>query len=576
MARIRIVANRYIELELGDDELNILEENSVRLYAVPRRKVYHCSLRYIDKVLRLLRGWTEENIPADVPAARFLFDELHRVAMNTQLKTVGLPHDKEDGLWEHQRLGVALAEWNKRYNFFYDTRTGKTRMLLQIMQNKLLSSAVKRCVVFVPSTIIPSWLKDAEEFPQLKVAAFYGDEKQKAAALRTPCHIMIWSTGMVSRYMDIIKKAKFDLAVFDESSKAKSHKAQLSKNLYELSQGIEYWYNLSATPAPNGEYEYWYQMRYVDPCSFDSRWTYFKTRYFDNISYTDKFEKLRIKPERKQEFMNIVEDRSIYVDQSVMPMAKSIWKPYVFTMNEYQEQIYDEMRKKSAAELTDASIVVDSAAIARAKLQQITSGFILDTDARKANEIGRRLGDAATQQEIYTLPKNPRIAALLDVLHIIGWGQPTIIWAHYEQEFADIQNAIGYKACKVINGKTPVANKLLWIKDFQEGRLKYLVCHPLSVGMGINLTVSHNAVYYRIVDSWEAVKQSSERIKAHINIQRFDCTFWVLLALKNDGTDTVDRLVYDNVQGKREASTGFLEYLRSGKYDKQGTSSTDL
>ena len=234
------------------------------------------------------------------------------------------------------------------------------------------------------------------------------------------------------------------------------------------------------------------------------------------------------------------------------------------------------MRKKSAAELTEASIVVDSAAIARSKLQQITSGFILNTDARKANEIGRRLGDDATQQEIYQLPKNPRIAALLDLLHIIGWNQPTIIWAHYEQEFADIQKAIGPEACKVINGKTSGVDKLRWIRYFQEGSLKYLVCHPLSVGMGINLTVSHNAIYYRIVDSWEALKQSSERIKAHINIQHFDCYFWVLLATKQNGSDTVDRLVYDNVQNKRDASTGFLEYLRSGKYDLQRTTEQNV
>lgn len=576
MSTIRVIGGKFLELSLSPEEVNILQEAEVRLYGVPRRHgVWRCSFRYIDKVLLHLRGWTEDNIPVG-PASDILSTELKRRRESDRIKQFGATVSTNDHLWEHQRIGVELARYNKRYNFFYDTRTGKTRMLLQIMQDKLKAGEVKRCVVFVPSTIIPSWLNDAKEFPELKVAAFYGDEKQKAAALRTPAHIYLWSTGMIGRYMDTIKKAKFSLAVFDESSKAKSHKAQLSQNLFELSQTIDYWYNLSATPAPNGEYEYWYQMLYVDPASFDQRWTYFKQRYFDNVSFSDKFEKLQIKSNMQQEFMDIVEDRSIYVDQSVMPMAKSIWKPYTFKMDAYQEQIYDEMRKKSAAELTDASIVVDSAAIARAKLQQITSGFILDTDARKANEIGRRLGDDEIKQEIYKLPKNPRIAALLDLLHIIGWNQPTIIWAHYEQEFADIQKAIGPEACKVINGKTPGVDKLRWIRYFQEGSLKYLVCHPLSVGMGINLTVSHNAIYYRIVDSWEALKQSSERIKAHINIQQFDCYFWVLLATKQNGSDTVDRLVYDNVQNKRDASTGFLEYLRSGKYDLQRTTEQNV
>lgn len=552
---IRVISGRYLELCSED----ITKLADVRLYSVPRRAdTWRCSLRYLEKVLCALRG---DNISA--AAQEFLRVEQERQAANKRIKASSFT--AHDGLWGHQNMGVELTKYNKRYNFFYETRTGKTRMMLTAMQAKLKAGEVKRCVVFVPTTIIPSWLKDAEEFPDLRVAAFYGTEKQKAAALRTPAHIYLWSTGLVSRYMDTIRKAHFDLAVFDESSKAKSHKAQLSKSLFELSKEIDYWYNLSATPAPNGEYEYWYQMLYVDPYSFDQRWTYFKQRYFDNISYTDKFEKLQLKENMREEFMSIVEDRSIYVDQTVMPMSKSIWRPYVFIMDEYQEEIYESIRKESAALVDDNTITVDSAAIARSKLQQVTSGFLIDSEARRDNVIARRLGDTPSQQDIYRLPKNPRVAALLDLIHTIGYNQPTIIWAHYEQEFKDIQEALGYKVCKVINGKTSGVDKLRWIRYFQEGSLKYIACHPLSVGMGINLTAAHNAIYYRIVDSWEAVKQSSERIKAHINIQPFDCYFWVLLALKRNGHKTVDSLVYDNVRNKRDASTGFLDYL---KYDK--------
>ena len=99
---------------------------------------------------------------------------------------------------------------------------------------------------------------------------------------------------------------------------------------------------------------------------------------------------------------------------------------------------------------------------------------------------------------------------------------------------------------------------------FKHGSLQYLVCHPLSVGMGINLTESCNEVYYSINDSWEALKQSSERIAGHINIQPRKCHYWVLQAQSPSGDALVDTLVYKNVSNKRDASTGFLDYLKAG------------
>lgn len=131
------------------------------------------------------------------------------------------------------------------------------------------------------------------------------------------------------------------------------------------------------------------------------------------------------------------------------------------------------------------------------------------------------------------------------------------MWANYAQEFVDIAELLGNN-CRVIRGGTTTAAKESIIGDFRKGAFKYLVAHPLSVGMGINLTVAHWAVYYSVNDSWEALKQSSERICGHIRIQPFDCNYMVLAA-----QDSIDETIYANVVNKRDSSLDILNHIRA-------------
>lgn len=564
MSKISAAGTRYLELQLSICETEQLAAAIKHLHAVPRKPgVYRCSQKFIPEVLSVLRGQNIDTIP-NGPAAELLRKELTRRQMTAELKihgaTVAYP-----GLWEHQNLGVQLAQYNDRYNFFFDTRTGKTRMAYQIMQNAIEAGKVHRVLVIVPSTIIPAWLEDAKQF-KLKVAAYYGDAATKAAALRTPCHVMLWSTGMVASCIELIKRCKFDMVFLDESSKCKSRKSQLANVLLDYSDYVQYWYNLSATPAPNGEDEYFAQMQFVDKYLFNPVWTHFKNRYFDNVSQSPKYDKLRLKDNMRTEFMRLVETCSIYIDQSVMPMAKACWHTELFSLTEEQMQAYESMREDMVVAVGATQVITDTAVTARAKLQQICSGFVMDTEARTENALMRKLGDAATAQEVYRLPgDNTRLAALSALLQRFG-DQQVVIWAHYTQEFIDIENYLGDQ-CRIINGQVPINLKNQYVDEFKQKKFRYLVAHPLSLGMGVNLTVSHICVYYRVTDSWEALKQSSERIRAHRNIQPHDCEYYVLLAQSPNGALLVDSLVYDNVTRKRDASTGFLRYLRSGTYD---------
>ena len=75
--------------------------------------------------------------------------------------------------------------------------------------------------------------------------------------------------------------------------------------------------------------------------------------------------------------------------------------------------------------------------------------------------------------------------------------------------------------------------------------------------MGINLTEAHIAIYYSMLYSWEALKQSSERICGHITVQPKKAEYYIMSA-----EGTIDEQIFKNVQNKKTTSLDFLNLLR--------------
>lgn len=575
------VSENYIQLvtdaRAPSHEFLQLIENYKDVYRMSRMPgTYRCSIRMLPEVLSVMRNITSVEQITNQTIRDFYIAEMTRRSMTAELLQNGSTDTSIDTrLWGHQRLGVELARYNKRFNFFYDTRTGKTPMALAIMRSAIADGSIKRALVVTPSSIIPDWLGDAKKFyPELKVVAYHGTAQDKYRALHAPCHIFIISTNMLADNLWMLKQLNFGMCFFDESSKLKNKSSKTSEAAFDLSQHIEQWYNLSATPAPNGQYEYFTQMRTVDPYAFHPVWTHFVNKYFDDLSKSRKYQKLVIKPYMLEEFMSKVKEYSLYVDQKVMPIAPKEWIPVYYDLQTSERALYTTMAEDMFVEIGDKVLTASMSAIMRAKLNQLTKGFVLDTEAIKENKYAKMLGDDPQGVEVLRLFPRGRATAIQKLDEVLQCqelrDERCIIWANYAQEFADIQDLLG-DHCRIIRGGTPGKVRDAFITDFRAGRFQYLVAHPLSIGMGLNLTCSHIAIYYSLNDSWEALKQSSERICGHITIQPKTCKYYIIMA-----KDTVNEIIYDNLKNKRDMSTGFLEHLKAvslyGRTEgKQGT-----
>lgn len=525
---------------------------------------YKMSIRYVPEVLRKLRGVTTNNVDA-TPAAiqTYWYNETNSRREIEDLLTNGPRQsckvNEHLTLMKHQQLAREIAQYRDRFAFFYDTRTGKTPLSLAIMYDDLMKHPDHKWLVVCPLILIDNaWMEDAATFiPEIPVVSCHASTpKKRLERLATPANIYVTNTESFVKYREHFDKMNFEGCIIDESSDMKSPKAKVSKELVDFAQTVNRFYLLSGTPAPNGEYEYYMQLKAVDFYSVPSSYTQFKEHFFVNLSYNPQYEKLSLRPDRKEELYELIKKYAIYVDkEDVLTTPGRIFHEVEFEMPSALKKCYTKMKNDLAVELQDnLTITAPSTAAKLNKLNQITSGFIMDTQAAKENKF---YGE--DRQEVYLLDyyRFSKLQELLDSESCRG--QQVLIWANYRKEFEVIMDMLGSN-CRAIYGGTSIADKNDAISAFKHGDIQYLVANPASADKGLTLTNAHISVYFSLTWSYELFKQSMERIYGDISKQPKQCDYYILIA-----KDTIDRVLYSDVlQGKSSASMAILNHLKGG------------
>lgn len=562
-------SDNYIEIECDRGDAETLEKIT-HIYPIHSNRIktkFWTSPRNIIEVLRIFRGITQDNISTAPQRIQDAFYEelLARDIVDTLLTGSALadPYINENlALMPHQQLGRQLAMWRNRFCFFYDTRTGKTPLSLSIIYDDLQVNPKHKWLVVCPLILIDNaWLEDANTFfPNIKTISLHATTpKKRAEKMVQEASIYVTNVESFAKYQEDFEKMGFHGCIVDESSTMKSHKSKTSQALVDFAQKMKRFYLLSGTPAPNGEYEYYMQLKAIDYYGVHQSYTQFKEYYFIDMSHNSNYEKLVVRPDRKDELYAFIKKYSLYVDkEDVLTTPGRTWHEVEFELPEGLKAHYNKMKNDLVVELdadNGIKITAPSAAAKLNKLNQITSGFIMDTQAIKENNFY----DDSNLPEWYLLD-NYRFQKLQDLLNSDAIrNKQVLIWANYRKEFEIIQSILGER-CRCIYGGTTINEKNESIKLFKSGEIQYLIANPASADKGLTLTNAHISVYFSLNWSYELFKQSMERIYGDIRKQPEHCHYYVFIA-----KDTIDRVLYDDVlQGKAEASYAVLNHLKGG------------
>lgn len=472
----------------------------------------------------------------------------------------GIGDYKHEFLMKHQVMCKDIAKFYDRFAFFMDTGTGKTLTSLEIIKDKQC-----KFLVICPKALIKSaWLEDQLKFyKELKLLPIsrnmskqdYRDiadawglkyngstSKDKIKEmLAFQANVCVINPESFKSDLEFIEELGFEGLVFDESTILKNPQSDICKKVTTYSKTVKYCYILSGKPNPNGLFDYFSQMRIIDPALLGDSFFRFREEYFMPTGYNGYDWKPKENSEMK--IASRIDEKSIVIkkeDCLDLP-EKTYIKRYIELSNNIKKT-YLEMEKHQITALGEVNVAAPNKIASLMKLRQITSGFVMSYDG------------------VLKLESNDKLKELEDVLEEIG-DKPVIIWAQFKEEIRAIEQMLkrNKKTCVTAYSETKDVDES--VRQFKHNEVQYIIAHPQTLKFGVTFVNCTYAVYYSQDFNYESYYQSHDRI--YRKGQTKPCTYIFLLA-----EGTIDEVIFKALENKGSVAEVVENLVRRYKRDE--------
>ncbi len=458
-------------------------------------------------------------------------------------------------LYTHQTNAIERGKMGN-LALFHDCGTGKTLTAIRLIEHW----GGPALVVCPLSIIDAAWLTDIAKFaPGLDAVSLWSRkpaERRQRLAEQHDVYICNYET-LKGLYPEIIARG-FKVLIIDESSKMKNFKSQITRALlalagvwtkakggkkYDASSPIPHRYVMSGTPAPNDKSEYWAQVKLLTGPGghiFNDNFYAFRNRFFYSTPLGLTGQNIwTFKKNLHGEFADLMKPIADVVSKSdALDLPAQVHEIRDVILSEPERAAYDQLKEELVLRFADETVLASNALVEVLLLRELTSGFcyIHKEEGRIVHQIGKS-----------------KLKELKNLLEEIGDSQ-VIIWCNFKYEIRTLLDTL--PSSDALWGETHDRNEV--IRNFQNGRIQYLIANPQSAAHGLTFTNCSYAVYFSVNYSYELQKQSEDRI--HRIGQDMKCTYYFLIA-KN----TIDKMIYRTVCKKGDMSKQVLDYLKGGK-----------
>lgn len=441
-------------------------------------------------------------------------------------------------LHTYQERGVEHVLNNPKAGLFFGMGMGKTVTTLTAIDALMYGELEVLRVLVVATKMIAEtvWSDEVGEWPHLshlRLSRIIGDQKQRDAACAVDADIyivsrdnLVWLTLNHPKFL-----ARLDMLVIDELSSFKNPKAQRFKALRKRSRQFKRVVGLTGTPASNSYLDLWAEVYLLDAGErLGKTLTAYRTTYFDPdkrngpVIFSYKLKK-DAKPVIEQKLADIClamqpEDYLelppvIYVNKFV-EVGPRLLKEYQYFEENLVLALNEDVNASNAAALSN-------------KCLQFANGAIYDE-----NKAVVSLHDA-------------KLAMLLEILEEADGNVMVAYW--FKHDLERLKHALREYRPRVYEGEKTK-------DDWNAGRIKVLLVHPLSVGHGLNLQRGgHTLVWFALHFSLEAYLQTNARLARQG--QEFPVNIIHLLT-----RNTIDEHALNILQDKDAGQRSLLEALR--------------
>lgn len=438
-------------------------------------------------------------------------------------------------LHEYQERAIDFTMKVKTPFHMIDLGLGKTAIALKVMER-----LPNPTLVLAPLRVIYStWPEEILKWTRGKTyTILHGSQKSARLRLNRDIYLLNYD-GLKWFYNAILKDFRLPKRlnlVLDESSFVKSPSTQRFKMLKKMMPIFtEYRMCLSATPAPNGLHELWSQYFMLDEGKRLGRgFTSFRNTFFH---YTGPpIYKTIPRSDAPQGIFNRVKDVTFRLDANdYLKMPPTTYNAINLALTPKLQKEYKQLERDFFLELGDQEIEVFNAAALSSKLRQYIQGCVYIN----------KNGD-------YSKIHNIKIDALKELRE--STNQPILCPIQFKFELKQIEKQI--RGVPIIAGQTKGHEAAVYIREWNKGNIPLLLCHPASLGHGVNLQAGgHILLWIGLTWSLEHYHQMNGRLARQG--QQNAVTVHHLIMRK-----TLDEHILRSLSKKHQTQAGFLQELR--------------
>lgn len=446
-----------------------------------------------------------------------------RVQRYELLATVNFPYKHQP--YGHQNQAFALARGKVAFGYFMEQGTGKTKVCLDDAADIYLNGGdngkIDTLIIIAPNGVHAQWVNEQvpEHLTQViewqgayTVASPSPEEAQRMSkalnfkdGLRIiAIHIdsMSYPKG-VAFLQELLLSCKAMLAV-DESSRIKDGSSKRTKNLLRLSKLAKYRRILTGTPISQGVEDIYSQFYFLDPhiLGYNSFYA-FRNHFCRMGGWQNKKIVGYVNEEELKRKIDSYTYRVLKEDCLDLPEKNFIRQEVLFTPE--QAKVYREMKKDFFLDLDQGILTARMALTRLIRLQQLIGGFIWKRE--KKDDYGR-----IVEPEIYQEFPNNRIPRTIDIIKEASG--KVIVWIKFEGDYKLLSRALDDAGIGWVDyvGTTPKDQRKPNIDRFRnDPECKVFVSTPKTGGIGLNLTVASEVIWYSRDFSLENELQANDR-----------------------------------------------------------------
>lgn len=435
---------------------------------------------------------------------------------------------------KHQEVGLKKAMQLNHFAFWMDVGTGKSWLAIYLMGLRFVNNLISGTLIISPKGVNYQWIREQipeHISPKVRWIGNVWDKKQRTQAeilMPRPKGIL----DILSIHVDALdndvgnatlraflrKHAGRVMIIFDEADLIKNYQAIRTQRAMEFRDEARFRLEMTGTPSPKNLEDIWSEFNWLDPNIMGIKYV---TSFRREFAIMGGFQGRQIVGYRDVARFKSIVDPYVYSVTSeevgVIPPSYVKWR---FEMDPKQRKAFEDIKRDLKHDIEEGkTLIIPDTGVKFLKLQQITSGFIIENIKRP----GERKHDSKT----YPLP-NPRLDALLQVIEARN-PRKAAIWCRFHYDLEQITKALPKGSWVEYSGRVPSDEareraKLAFLDPKSD--IRFFVATAGSGGVGLNLQgEARLAIYYtntyKARDRWQSEGRLS-RLGAHGQVEIVD------------------------------------------------------